>query len=164
MSSAVKNYVFDDLFQINDSNPDGPKFDRVSRLFCSSENVQLILDINTQLYPMAIGEKFRLALAFTLRNDGLADEGEYDPSVGQFIRVYLHSLFQNQSSAMKIFQYIMHGRIYRVEGEDAGAEASKTNIYISFGGLLMRLQGEASALSELEVDKTIYLLIKKLAV
>jgi DNA-directed RNA polymerase I, II, and III subunit RPABC3 len=65
---------------------------------------------------------------------------------------------------MKIFQYIMHGRIYRIEGDDAGSEANKMSVYISFGGLLMRIQGEASVLSGLEVDKTIYLLIKKLSV
>jgi DNA-directed RNA polymerase I, II, and III subunit RPABC3 len=65
---------------------------------------------------------------------------------------------------MKIFQYIMHGRIYRVEGEDSGAEANKMSVYISFGGLLMRLHGEAGVLAGLEVDKTIYLLIKKLTV
>lgn len=57
----------------------------------------------------------------------------------------------------------MHGRIYRIEGDDASSEANKMSVYISFGGLLMRLQGEASVLSGLEVDKTIYLLIKKLS-
>lgn len=65
---------------------------------------------------------------------------------------------------MKVFQYIMHGRIYRIESEDSGTEANKMSVYISFGGLLMRLQGEANVLSVLEVDKTIYLLIKKLTV
>lgn len=65
---------------------------------------------------------------------------------------------------MKLFSYVMHGRIYRIEGEDAGTEANKQCVYISFGGLLMRLQAEANVLSGLEVDKTIYLLIKKVAV
>ena len=35
--------------------------------------------------------------------------------------------------------------------------------YASFGGLLMRLQGDANNLSGFEVDHQIYLLIKKLA-
>jgi DNA-directed RNA polymerase I, II, and III subunit RPABC3 len=35
--------------------------------------------------------------------------------------------------------------------------------YVSFGGLLMRLQGEGGNLHGFEVDKTVYLLMKKLA-
>lgn len=83
MTSASKVLVFDDMFLIKDIDPEGKKFDRVSRLVCNSENfkTEVILDVNTQLYPMVIGEKFRLALAFTLRDDGLADKGEYDQHV-----------------------------------------------------------------------------------
>lgn len=58
----------------------------------------------------------------------------------------------------------MYGRIYRVEGEESGPDQTKMYVYISFGGLLMRLHGEASVLSGLDVDKTVYLLIKKLTV
>ncbi|ODN00372.1 DNA-directed RNA polymerases I, II, and III subunit RPABC3 [Orchesella cincta] len=35
--------------------------------------------------------------------------------------------------------------------------------YVSFGGLLMRLQGDANNLHGFEVDRHIYLLMKKLA-
>ena len=35
--------------------------------------------------------------------------------------------------------------------------------YVSFGGLLMRLQGDANNLHGMEVDQYIYLLMKKLA-
>jgi len=35
--------------------------------------------------------------------------------------------------------------------------------YVSFGGLLMRLQGDANNLHGFSVDKNIYLLMKKLA-
>ncbi|GLH01855.1 DNA-directed RNA polymerases I, II, and III subunit RPABC3 [Gryllus bimaculatus] len=35
--------------------------------------------------------------------------------------------------------------------------------YVSFGGLLMRLQGDANNLHGFEVDQHIYLLMKKLA-
>jgi DNA-directed RNA polymerases I, II, and III subunit RPABC3 len=34
---------------------------------------------------------------------------------------------------------------------------------VSFGGLLMRLQGDANNLQGFEVDQNIYLLMKKLA-
>ncbi|TMW39635.1 hypothetical protein DOY81_015285, partial [Sarcophaga bullata] len=39
----------------------------------------LILDINSWLYPMELGDKFRLVLATTLREDGCPDTGEYNP-------------------------------------------------------------------------------------
>ena len=35
--------------------------------------------------------------------------------------------------------------------------------YVSFGGLLMRLQGDANNLHGMEVDNHVYLLVKKLA-
>lgn len=35
--------------------------------------------------------------------------------------------------------------------------------YVSFGGLLMRLQGDANNLHGFEVDQAMYLLMKKLA-
>jgi RNA polymerase Rpb8. len=35
--------------------------------------------------------------------------------------------------------------------------------YVSFGGLLMRLQGDANNLHGFEVDQHMYLLMKKLA-
>lgn len=51
----------------------------VSRLFCESESFKmyLILDVNTQLYPVSLGNKFRLQLTTSLREDGLPDDGDY---------------------------------------------------------------------------------------
>ncbi|KAH7699746.1 RPB-8 protein [Aphelenchoides avenae] len=148
---AVAALQFDDLFVIKNVDPDGKKFDRVSRLFCDSESfkMDLILDVNTQLYPMHLGEKFRLMLCETLREDGLADEGEYDRNV--------------DSSRVRMFEYIMYGKIYRIEGDDPGADSGRVAAYASFGGLLMRLQGDANNLHGFEVDKNLYLLMKKVA-
>lgn len=51
----------------------------VSRLFCESESFKmyLILDVNTQLYPVSLGNKFRLQVTTSLREDGLPDDGDY---------------------------------------------------------------------------------------
>ena len=48
-------------------------------------------------------------------------------------------------------------------GDHAGQHSPKLAAYISYGGLLMRLQGDANNLHALEVDQLVYLLIKKLA-
>jgi hypothetical protein len=69
--------IFEDIFLVQDIDKDGKKFDRVSRLFCRSETyeMELILDINTEIYPMEPGQKFTMALARTLNLDGTPDEG-----------------------------------------------------------------------------------------
>uniref|UniRef100_A0A915KCT3 Uncharacterized protein n=1 Tax=Romanomermis culicivorax TaxID=13658 RepID=A0A915KCT3_ROMCU len=106
---GMAGILFDDLFHVKDIDPDGKKFDRVSRLFCESESfkMDLILDINTQLYPIKLGDKFRLLLATTLREDGYPDEGEFDPNA-------------NYPRA-DAFEYVMYGKIYRLEGDESGA-------------------------------------------
>lgn len=68
----MSGVLFEDIFNVKDMDPEGKKFDRVSRLHCESESfkMDLILDINSWLYPMELGDKFRLVLATTLREDG----------------------------------------------------------------------------------------------
>ncbi|KHN76496.1 putative DNA-directed RNA polymerases I, II, and III subunit RPABC3 [Toxocara canis] len=146
MSTGI---LFDDMFLVKDVDPDGKKFDRVSRLFCDSESfkMELILDVNTQLYPMHLNDKFRLMLATTLRDDGLPDEPEYD-ALANYPR-------------MDPFEYVMFGKVYRIEGEESSAESNTLAAYASFGGLLMRLKGDANNLHGFELDSNIYLLMKK---
>jgi DNA-directed RNA polymerase I, II, and III subunit RPABC3 len=69
--------LFEDIFDVKDIDPEGKKFDRVSRLHCESESfkMDLLLDINSWTYPMELGDKFRLVLATTLREDGFPDAG-----------------------------------------------------------------------------------------
>ena len=145
--------LFEDIFNVKDIDPEGRKFDRVSRLHCESESfkMDLILDVNTWLYPMELGDKFRLVLANTLREDGYPDSGEYNP-------------MDSEGSRADSFEYVMYGLIYRIEGDDTSPEtSSRLAAYVSYGGLLMRLQGDANNLHGFEVDQHIYLLMKKLA-
>ena len=53
------------------------------RLHCESESfkMELILDINSWVYPMELGDKFRLVLATTLREDGFPDTGKKHISI-----------------------------------------------------------------------------------
>jgi DNA-directed RNA polymerase I, II, and III subunit RPABC3 len=71
--------LFEDIFDVKDIDPEGQKFDRVSRLHCESESfkMDLILDINSWIYPMELGDKFRLVLATTLKEDGFPDSGKW---------------------------------------------------------------------------------------
>jgi len=113
--------------------------------------MDLILDINSWIYPIELGDKFRLVLATTLREDGYAESGEWTP-------------LETGPSRADSFEYVMFGKIYRIEGDEiTDVIASRLSAYVSFGGLLMRLQGDANNLHGFEVDKSIYLLMKKLA-
>lgn len=145
--------LFEDIFNVKDMDPEGKKFDRVSRLHCESESfkMDLILDINSWLYPMEIGSKFRLVLATTLREDGYPDSCEFNP-------------METEGSRADSFEYVMYGKIYRIEGDEAKNEATgRLSAYVSYGGLLMRLQGDANNLHGFEMDQYLYLLMKKLA-
>ncbi|KAI1235951.1 hypothetical protein DV515_00008633 [Chloebia gouldiae] len=135
--------LFEDIFDVKDIDPEGKKFDRVSRLHCESESfkMDLILDVNIQIYPVDLGDKFRLVIASTLYEDGTLDDGEADQ-----------------------FEYVMYGKVYRIEGDETSTEAAtRLSAYVSYGGLLMRLQGDANNLHGFEVDSRVYLLMKKLA-
>ncbi len=172
ISINMAGVLFEDIFDVKDIDPEGKKFDRVSRLHCESESfkMDLILDINSWVYPMELGDKFRLVLANTLREDGFPDTGEWNPAESA------------AGSRADSFEYVMYGKIYRIEGDDQGAapapasgapssnSASAGNeptgrlaAYVSYGGLLMKLQGDANNLHGFEVDHHVYLLMKKLA-
>ncbi|CAI8006180.1 DNA-directed RNA polymerases I, II, and III subunit RPABC3 [Geodia barretti] len=149
---AMAGILFEDIFDVKDIDPDGKKFERVSRLFCESESfkMDLILDVNTQLYPVSLGDKFRLQLTTSLREDGVPDDGDYLAT-------------DQDSSLADAFEYVMYGKIYRLEGDEGHGDSGRLAAYVSYGGLLMRLQGDANNLHGFEVDMNIYLLIKKLA-
>ncbi|GFG32649.1 hypothetical protein Cfor_12760, partial [Coptotermes formosanus] len=96
-------------------------------------------------------DKFRLVLATTLREDGYPDSGDWNP-------------IDTEGSRADSFEYVMYGKIYRIEGDESSTEpSSRLAAYVSFGGLLMRLQGDANNLHGFEVDQHMYLLMKKLA-
>ena len=143
--------LFEDIFDVKDVDPNGKQFDRVSRLFCESESfkMDLILDVNTQIYPVVLRDKFRLLLVTTLQEDGAPDDGSYTASL--------------EGTRADTFEYVMYGRIYRIEGDEFGDSNAILSAYISFGGLLMRLKGAANNLHGMEIGQTVYLLMKKLA-
>uniref|UniRef100_A0A3B3ZM06 DNA-directed RNA polymerases I, II, and III subunit RPABC3 n=1 Tax=Periophthalmus magnuspinnatus TaxID=409849 RepID=A0A3B3ZM06_9GOBI len=153
MVESMAGILFEDIFDVKDIDPDGKKFDRVSRLHCESESfkMDLILDVNIQIYPVDLGDKFRLVIASTLYEDGTPDDGEYNPQ-------------DDRPSRSDQFEYVMYGKVYKIEGDETSTEAAtRLSAYVSYGGLLMRLQGDANNLHGFEVDSRVYLLMKKLA-
>ncbi|MFQ6640875.1 hypothetical protein Gotur_014325 [Gossypium turneri] len=154
MSSII---LFEDIFVVDKLDPDGKKFDKVTRIEARSQNCDMYmhLDVNTEIYPMHVGDKFTMALAHTLNLDGTPDTGYYTPVV------FLQMKFNGRKSLADKYEYVMHGKLYKIT-DDASGKGLKAELYVSYGGLLMLLRGEASHVSHFELDQRIFLLMRKL--
>lgn len=81
MAPAVSGSViaFEDIFEVIDRDPDGKKFDKVSRFRCRSQfEADLEIDINVDIYKLDVGTRFTLVLSPTLSLDGTPEEPSYD--------------------------------------------------------------------------------------
>lgn len=65
------------------------RWNAVSRIEARSQNcdMYMLLDVNVEIYPMHVGDKFALALAHTLNLDGTPDSGYYT-QVGLLLKYY----------------------------------------------------------------------------
>ncbi|GFS41667.1 hypothetical protein Acr_00g0075660 [Actinidia rufa] len=120
----------------------------VSRIEAQSEeyDMHLQLDVNTEVYPICAGEKFRMALAPTLNMDGSA------------VTTYV-SKDAPKSLADK-FEYVMHGLLYKMSEDESGPSV-KVTVYMSFGGLQLMLKGDPSHMGKFKLDQRLFLLMLK---
>ncbi|KAK6506450.1 DNA-directed RNA polymerases I, II, and III subunit RPABC3 [Arthrobotrys conoides] len=137
--------LLSETFSIN--SIDSQKYDRVSRITGSNPDVKFHLDIAHDLYPMQPGETIELVLASTLKLDGSSDIGEAKQGWRDI---------DEMPTLADAYEYVCYGKIYRFE--EAGVDSIKA--YISFGGLLLYLEGSAKKLTTLK-HEYVYLLVKK---
>lgn len=106
MSDAT---LYDDLFRITALN--NQKYDRVSRITCNSTNgdTALSLDINSEIYPLNVGESINLAIASTLNLDGTKDD-----------RGWRDLQRTGESTLADNYDYVCRGKVYRIE--EGGAD------------------------------------------
>ncbi len=121
MSSAEKQLLLvEDLFHVSAIDPDGKKFDRVSRIKATGENLgmDLTLDVNCELYPIRVNDRLTVALSKTLNLDGSpSDDASYCPS-------------PNVPSLADGFEYVMYGRLFKFENtSQANKLYTKTKYY-----------------------------------
>ncbi|ORX79076.1 RNA polymerase, partial [Anaeromyces robustus] len=137
--------LFSDVFEIVEKDKGGKKFDRVSRIQGRSENYEmdLTLDVNTEIYPIEIGDKYALMLASSLSLDG-----------SEKTEIWRDQL---KDSLADDYEYVMYGKVFKYDDSNG----SKVSIYVSYGGLLMCLEGDYRHLQNIEVGKNIYLLMRK---
>lgn len=99
--------LFEELFTVSSVN--SAKYDRVSRIEAQSidEACDVVLDVNTELYPIAVGDKLTFDLASTLNLDGSKDDSKGWRDVGM-----------GELTLANEFDYVCHGKIYRFEEGD----------------------------------------------
>lgn len=99
--------LFAETFTVTSLN--SQKYERVARLSANTENGDtfLTLDVNTELFPCAVGERLHILLASTLSLDGSKDDGKGWRDVGK-----------GEASLADEYDYACHGKIYRFEEGD----------------------------------------------
>lgn len=73
---------------------------------------------------------------------------------------------ETSKSLLDEYPYAMHGKIFKFQdhgtkGDQARGSEQRVEVFISFGGLLMQLIGDPRKLENLEVDKNVYLFLRK---
>ena len=171
-ASSSDATLFEGFFTVTDF--DQSKYDRVARITATSTSAELptalSLDINTELFPCAVGESIQVVIASSLALDGSKEEdkGWRDVTKGS----------EDQTTLADAFDYVCHGKIYKFEDDEDGQfmwallgsylgfisaankHAVSSKAYLSFGGLLMSLHGPYKKLTSLRVDY-VYLLVRR---
>ncbi|KAH0599713.1 hypothetical protein MHUMG1_02503 [Metarhizium humberi] len=170
--------LFEESFTVTEY--DQSKYDRVARISCTSADSQtvMVLDINIELFPCARSDSLHVVLSTTLSPDGSKEDDKGWRDVGKG--------GDAPATLADLYDYVCYGKIYKFEetydgntmyvlGSLFGASSEPplvldnssliigrtiSNAYVSFGGLLMSLQGPVKKLTPLRVDN-VYLLIKK---
>lgn len=140
------NVLFSDLFRIE--SLDAGKYDRVARIEAQSTtnpDLQLTLDINTELYRVQKGETLTVTVASSL-GDANSSRSWRPPRAGEV-------------SLADDYEYVMHGKVYKFTESDK-EDKDRLALYASFGGLLLSLEGNYRHLAPLKQEE-IYLLIRR---
>lgn len=139
--------LLEDTFKVSSVDREGKIFQRVSRIEGSSQlyEVQITLDVHSELYPIEVGQYHSLLLASSLSLDGSENKGSYN-------------IHENQSNTLlSKYSYCMYGKIFK-----HAMDRNLLVVHISFGGLLMTITGQPAELAQLEPDSSVYLLLRKL--
>lgn len=94
------------------------KYDRVTRIEAMNDQTQdttMMLDVNTELYPMEVDDRITVALALSLNLDGSKDDSKGWRNVGR-----------GEQTLADEYDYVCHGKIYRFE------EGDGANMYVAY--------------------------------
>jgi len=147
--------LYTDTFQITSLNHQ--KYDRVARITATSTDstTSLSLDINTELYPLQTGETITVLLASTLSLTG--GGGDSEDGAKKANRGWAELSRSGESTLADAYDYVCRGKVYRFEEAEEGGVV---RVYVSFGGLLLFVEGPWKRLAGVRMEY-IYLLVKR---
>ncbi|KAL0216015.1 hypothetical protein P9112_008199 [Eukaryota sp. TZLM1-RC] len=130
--------ILENVFEVKDIDPEhGKKFDKVSRLVCSSVGstpMEVHLDINSDIWPVEVKDRLEMLISTTL---ALGTD-------------------ETDTTLLDKYDYAMSGRVFRfIE------EGDQHSVYASFGGLLLKVKSAPHNISGFSLDQEIYILIRK---
>ena len=98
--------LFDHAFRIETINH--KKYVKVGRIQAVSnsdaQEIQLMLDVNLELWPLNEGDQIQMALATSLNLDGSKVDGKAWRDVGR-----------GEQTLADEYDYVCHGKVYRFE-------------------------------------------------
>jgi DNA-directed RNA polymerase I, II, and III subunit RPABC3 len=143
-----KYILFEDNITVTTVDKEGKVFDKVSRIEAKADDTdcKLVLDINSELYPMYKDSGYSILISKSIYADG-------SPSPTHFN----YDMYTKKNSLVDRYDYVTYGKIFKYSEENDG----KVSVYISFGGLLLGITGEPTHLNGLKMDERVYLLLKK---
>uniref|UniRef100_A0A453SQU1 DNA-directed RNA polymerases I, II, and III subunit RPABC3 n=1 Tax=Aegilops tauschii subsp. strangulata TaxID=200361 RepID=A0A453SQU1_AEGTS len=113
---------------------------------CEQFDMLMELDVATDVYPIHTGENFTMVLTPTLNLDGTPDTGYYTEA--------------GRKTLAGKYDYVMHGKLYKISEDSSSGHATKVEIYVSFGGLLMLVKGDPWSAANLKLDQRPFLIRK----
>jgi DNA-directed RNA polymerase I, II, and III subunit RPABC3 len=141
---AEERKLFEDIFIVKAMDPGNKTpFKNVSRVHMQSEyQLKVELDINTQIYPVAVDNRFFIKV-------NAADSGTNVYSPDEL----------SKSTEKDNYEYVMYGTVFQIDERDGDLI-----IFASFGGLIMKLSGKRNFLSSFRkegLEAKIFLLMRK---
>ena len=101
--------LIDETIQVTAVNKGGKTFEKVSRVEAKGQvmNIDVELDVNTDIYPMEVDSFYTMVLASSVNSDGTEDfdilRYDHEGSTGA----------DGHGSLLDKFDYVMHGKIFR---------------------------------------------------
>ena len=146
MDTDEAGQVFNDTFKVTAVDPDGKKFDRVSRLVCTGNtySMKLTIDVHSEFFRCKTDDQIVMSLNTTIKPNGEASADYYEPPKGPTL--------------LDDYDYAMHGQVFHFEDK----EENNVAVYVSYGGLLMRLEGNRRDInSGIKKNAKLYCLLRK---
>ena len=108
--------LYEEAFTVTSIN--SGKYDRVSRLICKStpsNDTDMTLDVNTELYPCHANDTLHVILVTTLNLDGSTDEKS-----GAGSAAWRDPSRTGESTLADMYDYVCRGKIYKFEEGGTG--------------------------------------------